>query len=50
MAAGVDGADIFEAKVPLKFGFNKGGHKPATGSIHMNLHIIPLAAQRKCAS
>ena len=42
MAADIDGADVLEAEVPFQVRLYKGGHKPATGSIHMNLHIIAL--------
>ena len=47
VATGVDGADILEAEVPFQAGLNKGRHKAAAGSIHMDLHIVPLAAQTR---
>ena len=43
----VDGADILEAEVPFQAGFNKGRHKATAGSIHMDLHIVPLAPQTR---
>lgn len=45
VAAGVDGADILKAEVPLQVWLNKRSNKAPTGSVHMDLHIIPLAAQ-----
>ena len=44
VAAGVDGADILEAEVPLQVRLHKGGHEATAGSIHVNLHIITLHA------
>lgn len=42
--ADIDRADILEAEVPLELWLHKRRHKPATGSIHMDLHIITLQA------
>jgi len=42
VATGVDGADVLEAEVPLQLGLHEGRHKPTTGGIHMNLHIVTL--------
>ena len=44
VAAGVDGANILEAEVPLQVRLHKGRHKAATGSIHVDLDIVTLQA------
>lgn len=48
VAAGVDGADVLEAEVPLQVRLHKGRHKPTTGSIHVDLDIITLQADQEC--
>ena len=44
VSTGVNGADVFEAEVPLQVRLHKGRHKAATGSIHMNFDIVTLHA------
>lgn len=39
---GVDRADVLEAEVPFEVRLQKGCHKATAGSIHVDLHIIPL--------